>query len=131
MRLPDWLNPGLRIPLPASRGVGFSVACVLLLLLLWTLMTLGEAEERWMSPSILPAPLEVLKATGPLFSNPDFYKAIAASLWRVMLGAGLAALIGIPLGIAAAAWRPLESFLKPVVLALGNLPVATLIPLTL
>jgi ABC-type nitrate/sulfonate/bicarbonate transport system permease component len=48
-----------------------------------------------------------------------------------MLGAGLAALIGIPLGIAAAAWRPLESFLKPVVLALGNLPVATLIPLTL
>ncbi len=131
MRIPDCLNPGLRIPLPASRGAVFSVACVMLLLGLWTLMTLGEAEERWMSPSILPAPLEVLQATGPLFSNPDFYKAIAASLWRVMLGAGLAALIGIPLGIAAAAWRPLESFLKPVVLALGNLPVATLIPLTL
>jgi NitT/TauT family transport system permease protein len=131
VRIPDWLNPGLRIPLPRSFAIAAAASCVLLLLALWTLMTLGEAEQRWMSPSILPSPLEVLKATGPLFSNPDFYKAIAASLYRVMLGAGLAALIGIPLGIAAAAWRPLESFLKPVVLALGNLPVATLIPLTL
>lgn len=127
----SWLNPGLRQPLAPSHGVVLTLTSLVLLLFVWFVLTVGEAEQRVVSPAILPSPGEVAQAAEQLFFGADFYKATFASLWRVLLGSLLAAGIGIPLGVMAGAWRPLDDLLKPIVLALGNLPVAALIPLTL
>jgi len=48
----------------------------------------------------------------------------------VLVGFGLAALVGVPLGIAAGSWRVLEAAGAPLALFGRNLPVAALIPLT-
>jgi NitT/TauT family transport system permease protein len=104
---------------------------VLLVVLLWYLLTRGIAEERVVSPVILPSPLEVLGSFGALLHERDLLAAVAATLRRVFIGFGLAAGVGVPMGIVAGAWRPVQSFWQPLAVFGRNVPIAALIPLTL
>ena len=58
-------------------------------------------------------------------------QSIAATLKRVLIGFGLAILVGVPLGIVAGSWRVVEASAAPLALFGRNLPVAALIPLTI
>ena len=49
-----------------SRGLGLTALFVGILLLIWWALTRGEMGERMVQPLILPSPLEVLRAFGPL-----------------------------------------------------------------
>ena len=109
-------------------GMG-GVACVLLL---WWLVTRGgAAEDRFVSPVILPNPLEVFHSFPSLLYERALLQSIAATLKRVLVGFGLAALVGIPLGILAGSWRVVQAAGAPLALFGRNLPVAALIPLTI
>jgi ABC-type nitrate/sulfonate/bicarbonate transport system permease component len=66
-----------------------------------------------------------------LLNERALLESIAATLRRVLLGFGLAILVGVPVGIAAGAWRALEATGAPLALFGRNLPVAALIPLTI
>jgi NitT/TauT family transport system permease protein len=100
--------------------------------LVWWLVTLGaSAESRLISPVILPSPAEVLRSFPTLLNERALIQSIAATLKRVLIGFGLAALVGVPLGILAGSWRVLEAAGHPVALFGRNLPVAALIPLTI
>src|SRR4029078_242655 len=104
-------------------------ACIVLL---WWLATSGlGSEDRWISPVILPSPGEVLRSFPVLLNERGLLQSIAATLKRVLIGFGLAALIGVPLGIIAGSWRVVESAAAPLALFGRNLPVAALIPLTI
>src|SRR6188474_1583399 len=99
--------------------------------LFWWLATSGlGSEDRWISPVILPSPAEVIRSFPSLFKERALLQSIAATLKRVLIGFGLAALVGIPLGILAGAWRVFEATGAPLALFGRNLPVAALIPLT-
>src|ERR1043166_1500830 len=50
---------------------------------------------------------------------------------RVLIGFGLAAGVGVPLGILAGSWRVLDAASAPVAIFGRNVPVAALIPLTI
>jgi ABC-type nitrate/sulfonate/bicarbonate transport system permease component len=103
-----------------------------LVLVLWWLATLGaSAESRLISPVILPSPGEVIRSFPSLFRERALLESIAATLKRVLVGFGLAALIGVPLGILAGSWRVVEAAGAPLALFGRNLPVAALIPLTI
>ncbi|MFN9897781.1 MAG: ABC transporter permease, partial [bacterium] len=52
------------------------------------------------------------------------------TLGRVCLGFGLAAFIGVPLGVLAACFPAVRSFVAPLMIFGRNIPVAALIPLT-
>jgi len=109
-------------------GTG-AMACIVLL---WWIATSGlGAEDRWISPVILPSPGEVLRSFPVLLNERGLLQSIAATLKRVLIGFGLAALIGVPLGIIAGSWRVVESAAAPLALFGRNLPVAALIPLTI
>lgn len=124
LRLREGLSPLGR----ALLGVLF----VFLSVAIWWLLTgTGPAETRTISPVVLPSPLEVIKSLPPLISERSLIQSIAATLTRVFLGFGLAVAVGVPMGILAAAWRPLGAFLAPLVLFGRNIPVAALIPLTM
>jgi NitT/TauT family transport system permease protein len=58
-------------------------------------------------------------------------KSILATLKRVFQGFGLAVLIGVPLGMAAGAWRPIAAFLAPAIMFARNVPIAALVPLSM
>jgi len=101
-------------------------------LLVWWLVTRGGgAEERLISPVILPSPVEVLRSFPSLLNDRGLVESIAATLKRVLIGFGLAALVGVPLGILAGSWRVIEAAGAPLALFGRNLPVAALIPLTI
>lgn len=53
----------------------------------------------------------------------------AYTLYRVLVGFGLAILIGLPLGVAMARARPVERFVMPLVTALMPIPSFSLVPL--
>ena len=114
----------------AGRFIG--IGAVAFIVLLWFMATRGAyAEQRWVSPVILPSPVEVFRSFGTLWNERDLPASIIATLRRVLVGFGLAAAFGIPMGIAAGSWRVLESAAAPVALFGRNVPVAALIPLTI
>src|SRR6202167_3713611 len=118
---------------PATRTrvlVGFCAVAVVFVF--WFLATFGATpERRWISPVILPSPIEVAKSFGPLWTERDLLESIIATLRRVLAGFGLAIVVGVPLGIVAGSWRVLEAAVMPVALFARNVPVAALIPLTI
>lgn len=100
--------------------------------LVWWLATRGlGAEDRLISPVILPSPAEVIRSFPSLLYERGLLQSIAATLKRVLVGFGVAALVGVPLGIAAGSWRVVEAAGAPLALFGRNLPVAALIPLTI
>jgi ABC-type nitrate/sulfonate/bicarbonate transport system permease component len=112
-------------------GKGLGAVCIGLVLVVWTLATHGAAEERLVSPTLLPAPLEVLAGFPALAADGALVDAVVATLRRVLTGFLLAVAVGVPLGMAAGAWRAVGAFLSPLVMVGRNIPLAALIPLTI
>jgi ABC-type nitrate/sulfonate/bicarbonate transport system permease component len=122
----------LRLSPPRLTRQVVGAGSMVVLVALWALATRGTgAEDRWISPVILPSPMEVLRSFPVLFRERALLQSIAATLKRVLIGFGLAAAIGVPLGILAGSWRVIEAAAAPVALFGRNLPVAALIPLTI
>jgi NitT/TauT family transport system permease protein len=122
----------LRISPPRMTRRLVGAAAVGVVVLLWWAATTGlGSEDRWISPVILPSPLEVFRSFPVLVKERALLQSIAATLKRVLVGFGLAAAIGVPFGILAGSWRVIESAGAPLALFGRNLPVAALIPLTI
>jgi len=108
------------------------VGAVALVVVLWWLATTGTAaENRLISPIILPSPAEVIRSFPSLLNDRALLQSIAATLRRVLIGFGLAVVVGVPIGIVAGSWRVVEAAGSPLALFGRNLPVAALIPLTI
>src|SRR6267142_3696322 len=122
----------LRISPPRMTRRLVGAGSVALVVLVWWIATTGlGSEDRWISPVILPSPLEVMRSFPSLLKERALLQSSAATLKRVLIGFGLAAMVGVPLGIAAGSWRVVEAAGAPLALFGRNLPVAALIPLTI
>src|ERR671930_39883 len=135
MMLPPASKPtllALRIAPPRSTRRLVGAGAVALVVLLWWIATLGAGpENRLVSPVILPSPSEVIRSFPSLLRDRALVDSIAATLRRVLIGFGLAALVGVPLGILAGSWRVVEAAGAPLALFGRNLPIAALIPLSI
>ena len=137
------------VPVPAApraermpfdwRGLWLVVlppVCGLVLLVgVWALVSITSASQ-------IPSPLETFKQAVTLFSDPFYRKGpndqgvgwnVLASLQRVALGFGLAAIVGIPAGFLigrfnflSRMFNPLISLLRPVS-PLAWLPIGLLV----
>src|SRR5882757_3197649 len=133
--MPSGSNPSLlalRLSPPRMTRRLIGLGAMAVIVLLWWLATLGAgAESRLISPVILPSPDEVIRSFPSLMNDRGLLQSIAATLRRVLIGFGLATVIGVPLGILAGSWRVIEAAGSPIALFGRNLPVAALIPLTI
>jgi ABC-type nitrate/sulfonate/bicarbonate transport system permease component len=122
----------IRVAPPRIVRRTLGTAAVAFVVLLWWLATFGSSpESRLISPVILPSPKEVVASFPSLLNDRALVQSIAATLKRVLIGFGLAVVVGVPLGILAGSWRVIEASAAPLALFGRNLPVAALIPLTI
>lgn len=120
----------MRREIPPWQAVLYGLLCVLLVLGTWWLVTRGDPEERLVSALVLPSPAETFAGFPELWFDRALTRNIGASLRRVCLGFGLAALVGVPLGVLCGCFTPLNAFFSPLNLFGRNAPIAALIPLT-
>src|SRR5258706_15892890 len=99
----------LRVAPPPMVQRLIGVGAIGVVILVWALVTMGEAEQRFISPALLPSPAEVVKSFPSLWRDRALVQSIGATLRRVLGGFGLAVLVGVPLGILARSWRVVES----------------------
>jgi NitT/TauT family transport system permease protein len=122
----------LRFAPPPATRYAVGAGALIFILLLWWLATLGaNPEDRLISPVILPSPVEVFRSFPSLVTDRALVASILATLRRVIIGFGIAVLVGVPIGLAAGSWRVIEAAGAPLALFGRNLPVAALIPLTI
>jgi NitT/TauT family transport system permease protein len=122
----------LRVAPSPIVGKVLGLGTVAGLFLFWWLATRGATPEtRLISPVILPSPSEVARSFPALWNERGLLASIVATLQRVLLGFGLATVVGVPLGILAGSWRVLDAASAPVAIFGRNIPVAALIPLTI
>ena len=111
------VGPGARVAL----GVAFFV----LFFAAWAFATFGG----YVSPTFLADPATMVREGWNLLVQHGFIKDILITIWRVFGGFILAAAIGIPLGMAMGAYKPIEAFFEPFISFSRYLPASAFIPL--
>jgi NitT/TauT family transport system permease protein len=114
-----------------TRALGLTALFVGICLGVWWFLTRGQPGERIVQSLILPSPLEVLHAFGPLHFERGLVRSIFTSWFRVTAGFTLAALVALPLGVYMATFPPIASFFRPLALAGAYVPIVVFIPLSM
>jgi NitT/TauT family transport system permease protein len=121
----------LRHEIPLWQALACGMLGLLVCYGIWTWLTWGETgEDRILSPLLLPSPSETFASFHDLWVNARLTRNTGLSLRRVALGFGLAAFVGIPLGVLCGCFRRMNAFLAPLTIVGRNAPIAAIIPLT-
>ena len=120
----------LRAPIRSWQAVLCSAACLVLCYAAWWFVTLGEAEERIYSPLVLPSPAETFGRFNYLWHDLGLVDNTLASLRRVVIGFGLAVIVGVPIGVLCGCFSWVNAFFAPLTLFGRNVPMAALLFLT-
>lgn len=127
-RQPPWWRT-LRADPPVPVRIAIGAGLIAAIVLVWWLVTRGDAITAIVSPSKLPSPGAVLRSFGSLGGNLS--DGIIATLERVLLGVLLAAVVGVVLGVLAGTNRAIGSAVAPLVIFLRSIPMGALLPLML
>ncbi len=112
-------------PISRTAKTALGIAFFVLFFVAWGIATLGG----FVSKTFLADPFTMLQAGWRLLTEHGFYKDIAITVWRVLGGFLIAAVLGVPLGIMMGAYKPIEAFFEPFVSFARYLPASAFIPL--
>lgn len=112
-------------PIGSTLRVGLGVAFFVLFVALWSFASFGG----WVSPTFLADPVRMVEEGWNLLVRFGFLYDIGMTIWRVLGGFLLAAVIALPLGIAMGAYKPIDAFFEPFVSFARYLPASAFIPL--
>jgi NitT/TauT family transport system permease protein len=112
---------------PVSRGakIVLGAAFFVLFFAAWAVATFGGLIDGM----FLKDPLYTLRIGWELFAEFNFIQDVGVTIWRVIGGFILAAIVAVPLGIAMGAFKPVEAFFEPFVSFARYLPASAFIPL--
>ncbi len=111
------ISPGRRNAL----GLAFFV----LFFVVWGIATLGGFVPK----TFLADPIAMVRSGWVLLTEQGFATDIGFTIWRVLGGFVLAAILAVPLGVAMGAYKPVEAFFEPFVSFARYLPASAFIPL--
>ena len=106
-------------------------SCIFVIWALWAWLTAGKPEDRIFPPGVIPSPSETFAKFHALWFDDELTRNMALSIQRLLIGFGLGALIGVPLGIICGTWPLINAFIAPVSVFGRNVPISALVPLTL
>jgi NitT/TauT family transport system permease protein len=122
-RIDDFLSP--REPIPKSLYLVLALSSFAFFLVIWSILTYGG----FVDPLFLPSPGKVFQAGVDLFVDLGFTTDILNSVYRVMLGFIVAAIIGVPLGMFMGTFKVAEAITEPMVGFIRYMPASAFIPL--
>lgn len=94
-------------------------------LTIWTVISVLQLVP----PTFLPTPLAVISAGIIMFTENNLWGDVLASCTRVLAGFLLAALIGVPLGLAMGTFHSMDSLFSPLVGTVRYMPITGFVPL--
>ena len=106
----SWLLVSLSLALPLT---------------LWTIVS----SLQLVPPTFLPTPLAVLSAGLTMFAENSLAEDVLASCGRVLAGFMLAAVIGVPVGLAIGTFYSMDSLFSPIVGTVRYMPITGFVPL--
>jgi NitT/TauT family transport system permease protein len=112
-------------PIDARSRVLYGLLFFVLFFAVWGFATLGG----FVSKTFLADPLTMVANGYDLLVNQGFLYDIGMTVWRVVGGFIIAAVIAVPLGIAMGAYKPIEALLEPFISFGRYLPASAFVPL--
>ena len=112
-------------PISGPARIALGVLFFVLFFAAWAYATLGG----FVSKTFLADPLTMLEEGRQLIVQHGFLKDIGVTIWRVVGGFVLAALVGVPLGVMMGTYKWVEAFFEPFVSFARYLPASAFIPL--
>ncbi|WP_455283728.1 ABC transporter permease [Cupriavidus necator] len=118
-----WLAPLVTVSPNARWMLGLSF--FVLFFGIWAVVTLGGFVPR----TFLADPMTMAKEGFILFTEHNFIGDIGMTVWRVVGGFVMAAVLAVPLGIFMGSYKAAEAFFEPFVSFCRYLPASAFIPL--
>jgi NitT/TauT family transport system permease protein len=115
----------IRKPLPKPVSLTLSVTFFLALLAVWTFIS----AAGFVSDFFLPSPAQVMRAAWELYVEKGFLGDIGVSIYRVLIGFSLAAVVAVPLGLLMGSVQFFRSLLEPCLAFTRYMPATAFIPL--
>jgi NitT/TauT family transport system permease protein len=112
-------------PVGQLARVALGISFFVLFVAGWSLATFGG----YVSKTFLADPVTMLQDGWRLLTEFGFLYDIGMTVWRVVGGFVMAAVIAVPLGILMGAFKPVEAFFEPFVSFSRYLPASAFIPL--
>jgi len=112
-------------PITPARRLALGVAFFVVFVTAWGAATFGGLVPR----TFLADPWTMVQEGWSLFTRFGFAKDVGITVWRVVGGFVIAAVIAVPLGILMGAYKPVEAFFEPFVSFARYLPASAFIPL--
>jgi NitT/TauT family transport system permease protein len=112
-------------PVSPSVKVALGVLFFVIFFAVWAFATLGG----YVSKTFLADPITMVRSGIDLLVNQGFAYDIGMTVWRVLGGFLIAAILAIPIGILMGAYKPIEALLEPFVSFARYLPASAFIPL--
>ncbi len=112
-------------PISQRRRIVLGVSFFVLFFAVWSIATFGGFVQK----TFLADPISMLKSGWDLIFKMGFLKDIGMTIFRVVGGFLIAAVIAVPLGMAMGAYKPIEAFFEPFVSFARYLPASAFIPL--
>jgi NitT/TauT family transport system permease protein len=112
-------------PISNTARIALGILFFVLFFAAWGYVTLGGHVSK----TFLADPLTMVEEGYDLLTKHGFLGDIGITIWRVLGGFALAALVAVPLGILMGTYKPIEAFLEPFVSFARYLPASAFIPL--
>ena len=117
----------IRAPLSSRRYWALALLGLLLPLAGWWSVTALELADK----VFMPAPGDVLRRLFTWAGEDDLAGDVAISVYRVVAGWALSAVIAVPLGLMIGTWRPVQALLEPLTDFIRYMPAVAFIPLVM
>ncbi|HZZ50913.1 MAG TPA: ABC transporter permease [Pseudonocardia sp.] len=119
-------------PAPSRRWVGWVArgASLLTALIAWQLLTVYDVHA-WLRFDRLPTPVEVGHSLVEQLGSGLYYHDLFASLGRIVMGFGLAAVFGVAVGVLVGRTRAGANLVQPLLEVTRPIPAIALVPIAI
>ena len=116
---------GIRQGFSKRLALAIIIVALIIPLLVWS----AVSYSGLVTPLFLPAPTVVLAAGIKMFAEDNLLFDVIVSSSRVLAGFLVAAIIGVPLGIAMGTFHSMDNLFAPLVGTVRYMPVTAFVPL--